>query len=469
MRPVVIGFGLLALVAGCGSTSADAGPAAGGAAGAAGYGGAAGAAGSAGASPTGDTLWAHRGDGSGGVRAVTAGGGGRVVVVGAFEGSIDFGAGVMTSAGGNDMFVASFDAQGNCVWSRRFGGSKDDAANVVAMDETGIVYVSGAFQETMSVGDAAVLTGAGSYDVPLIVLDGDGKVLRAERYGGPGGDIAFGIDVRDGVVALIGESGGPISFGGATLSGVESSFVAAHTTAGAHVFSRMFDELSVESVAIDPTGHIAIGGSFNDPTDLGTGPMTPVASTDGFVARLKPTGETLFAHRIGDGSTVFGYSVATGPTSDIVFAGMAQSQGKPESFVQLERVTSEGKVVWNKKLGAADYAAANSVAVDAADNVIIGGLVRDGVVDLGCGPHTVVADPESSYAGDVLVAKLDPAGTCVWSKVFGPAGMQFAAGVAIDDLNRVSVGGYFQQSIDFGQGPMVATHPAEPFLATFAP
>jgi hypothetical protein len=409
-----------------------------------------------------------RGDGLGAVRAVSAGADGRVVAVGAFQGTIDFGAGAMTSAGGNDMFVASYDAQGTCVWSRQFGGAHDDAANAVAMDAGGAVYVSGAFVDSIDV-DGQVLTSAGSYDVPLIVLDASGAVQRAERYGGPAADIAFGVDVRDGIVALIGGSVGPIDFGGSTLSGVESSFVAAQTSAGAHVFSRMFDELSVESVAIDPTGHVAIGGSFNDTTDLGTGPITPKASTDGFVARLAPTGTTLLTHRIGDGSTVFGYAVATSPTSDIVFGGMANSQGVSDSFVQLERVTPTGKVVWSKKLGKAEYAAANAVAIDADDNVVLAGFVRDGEIDLGCGPHTVVADTNHKYAGDVLVAKLDPDGACSWSKIFGAAEMQFGADVAVDGQNRVSVGGYFHKAIDFGKGPLIATHLPEPFLATLAP
>lgn len=497
MTTTTTGWMLLALVVGCGSTDSDeagvaagggggtsgggggtsgsGGSTAGGAAGVAGTagsgGGTAGVAGSptdAGTPPTGDTIWGVRGDGLAAVRALSAGADGRVVAVGVFQGSIDFGAGPLASAGGNDLFVVSYDAQGKCAWSRQYGSADDDAANAVGMDANGHVFVSGAFTGSISVG-ATVLDSVGSYDVPLIVLDENGEVVRAERYGGPGSDIAFGVDVRNGVVALIGSSAGPIDFGGSTLTGVESSFVVAQTADGAHVFSRMFDELSVESVAVDPTGHLAIGGSFNDPTDLGTGTITPKASTDGFVARLAPTGETLLVHPIGDGSTVFGYAVATSASSDIVFGGMANSQGVAESFVQVERVTATGELVWTKKLGVGDYVAANAVAVDESDNVVLTGLVRDAVLDLGCGPHTVLADETNGYAGDVFVAKLDPEGSCLWSKTYGATGMQFGADVAVDGLNRVAIGGYFQTAIDFGKGPLQASHFPEPFVALLAP
>jgi hypothetical protein len=47
--------------------------------------------------------------------------------------------------------------------------------------------------------------------------------------------------------------------------------------------------------------------------------------------------------------------------------------------------------------------------------------------------------------------------------------MQFASDVAVDGQNRVSIGGDFAKLIDFGKGPLTATHPSEPFVATLSP
>ena len=47
-----------------------------------------------------------------------------------------------TSAGGNDAFVARYDAAGNLLWVRQFGSAGSDQANGVAADASG-VYVVG--------------------------------------------------------------------------------------------------------------------------------------------------------------------------------------------------------------------------------------------------------------------------------------------------------------------------------------
>ncbi len=455
---------------GGGSAGAGLGGSAGSSTGGASMGGASGAAGAGGApTSTGDPLWGRRGDGLGSVRGVAAGKNGALYAVGVYWDTIDFGAGPLTSAGENDLFVASFDADGTCTWSRSFGGAGDDSANSVAVSPDGVVFVAGGFSGSLQA-DSETLVSAGSYDVLLLALDAQGAVVRADRFGGPGFDVAWDVSVGSaGPVALLGSSGGPIDFGGGNLTGTEATFVAAFGPNGSHLFSRMFDKLQGESLAVDPTGHVAIGGSFSGSIDLGTGPLTSVASTDGFVARLDPDGNTLFANRVGDGSTVFGYSVATGPGSDIVLGGIAQSQGGPESFAELDRFSADGTPLWSRKFGTADYVAANAVAIDSADNVILAGFVRDGSFDVGCGHHAVPADADSKYAGDMFLAKVDPSGACLFSHVFGGTGQQSAFGVAVDGDNHVLIGGEFQHSIDFGTGPLTASHYPEPCVARFDP
>ncbi|HUT76943.1 MAG TPA: hypothetical protein VM285_04615 [Polyangia bacterium] len=421
------------------------------------------------AEPTGETLWAIRGDGLGAAYAVAAGPDGSVAVAGVFRDAIDFGAGPMASNGENDGFVALFDEDGSCAWSARFGGPLDDGANAVAFDAAGEVIVTGSFQGTIQVG-AETLVGAGSYDVPVIWLDGQGEPLRALRFGGPGFDVGFGIATGPGgTLVVMGASGGPIDFGGDVLHGTESTFLAAFDGDGGHVWSRMLDEVQGNGVAVDGSGHTALGGSFSGTIDLGTGPLSSLASTDGLVARFDPGGGTVFAARVGDGSSVFSYAVATGPASEIVLGGMANAQGVSESFVMIDRFSPQGEPLWSRKVGVADYAAANAVAVDGQGHVVAAGFVRDGILDFGCGPLIAPADPELSFAGEAFLVKLDEEGGCLWSRIFGGDGDQGAFGVAVDATARVTLAGRFQYGIDFGLGPLVAEHYPEPCAAGFAP
>ena len=121
------------------------------------------------------------------------------------------------------------------------------------------------------------------------------------------------------------------------------------------------------------------------------------------------------------------------------------------------------------RFGSAGYAAANSVAVDAHGNVVLAGFVRDGTVDFGCGAHDIPLDPEMSWAGDMLLAKLDAEGECLWSKTFGGDGNQSAWGVATGSGGNVAIAGEFQTEIDFGLGPLVAEHYPEPCIGWFEP
>jgi len=419
--------------------------------------------------PTGEPLWAIRGDGLGSAYAVAAGPDGSVAVAGVFRDTIDFGAGPMASAGENDGFAALFDEDGNCVWSARFGGPFDDGANAVTIDEDGEVIVTGSFQGTIQVG-IETLVSAGSYDVPVIGLDGQGEPVRALRFGSPGFDVGYGIAAGPGgALVVMGSSAGPIDFGGGSLQGTESTFLAAFDGDGAHAWSRMLDEVQGNGVAVDGSGNTALGGSFSGTVDLGTGPLSSLASTDGLVARFDPGGETVFAARVGDGSSVFSYAVATGPASEIVLGGMANSQGVTESFVMIDRFSAQGEPLWSRKVGVAEYAAANAVAVDGQGHVVAAGFVRDGTLDFGCGPLVAPADPDLPFAGDMFLVKLDAGGGCLWSRLFGGGGDQGAFGVAADATAHVTLAGKSQYAIDFGLGPLVAEHYPEPCAARFAP
>jgi Beta-propeller repeat len=73
--------------------------------------------------------------------AVATDAAGDIYVAGYFYGSVDFGSGVLTSAGGADVFLAKFDASGACLWSKRFGDTADQSGASVATDAAGNVYI----------------------------------------------------------------------------------------------------------------------------------------------------------------------------------------------------------------------------------------------------------------------------------------------------------------------------------------
>ena len=88
--------------------------------------------------------------------------GGELAVAFSINGSVDFGGGTIdvaeVGAEVDDAAVALFDADGEHVWSRRFGGDDDDDAIRVRFDDGGALWVGGEFTGTIDLGTGPMLS-----------------------------------------------------------------------------------------------------------------------------------------------------------------------------------------------------------------------------------------------------------------------------------------------------------------------
>ena len=64
---------------------------------------------------------------------------GNIYVTGMTFGGLDWN----TSAGANDLFVIKYNSSGTRQWTKQLGSASTDAANGVATDSSGNVYVAG--------------------------------------------------------------------------------------------------------------------------------------------------------------------------------------------------------------------------------------------------------------------------------------------------------------------------------------
>ncbi len=76
--------------------------------------------------------------------------------------------------GNTDVFVARFDGDLNCMWSKNFGGDDVEWAHSMTEDWSGNFLVCG----------YSLSFGAGSYDMYIIKLDADGEVIWQQTFGG---------------------------------------------------------------------------------------------------------------------------------------------------------------------------------------------------------------------------------------------------------------------------------------------
>src|SRR5262245_13431788 len=142
-------------------------------------------------------------------RAVVSGADGSVYVGGRASGTtldLDPGPGVanVTIQGGDDLFVAKYDADGHFVWGHSYGGTGNDSLESLALDGNGNLLFAGFFAGESNFG-GQVLTAAGSRDAFVAKLDASGNLLWVRAISGatdvegpptaPTGDAAFGVTV----------------------------------------------------------------------------------------------------------------------------------------------------------------------------------------------------------------------------------------------------------------------------------
>jgi hypothetical protein len=148
-----------------------------------------------------------------------------------------------------------------------------------------------------------------------------------------------------GNVVVGGTFGNSISFGaGASLAApvindccAVSAFVAKFDANGAYQWSRAYGgtivpsggaQAHIEGIAIDPSGHIMLGGVFSGMIDFGTGPFTTsaagiAATTMVFVAELDANGRIMGAETFppeGDTETSVS-ALVLGPGGRLAIAG----------------------------------------------------------------------------------------------------------------------------------------------------
>ena len=157
----------------------------------------------------------------GNLAATTDGG---VVLCGSFDGTLELGdASYDAEPFHDDILLASFGADGELRWSRRFGSESFDNCNGVAVNAAGEIAITGAFNDVVSLGGDG-LGVAGARSVYVAHYDSSGAHLASTSF--PCDGLASGTDIA------FHPSGRVVTTGGVTDSVLEFGFAAVAGPAG---------------------------------------------------------------------------------------------------------------------------------------------------------------------------------------------------------------------------------------------
>ena len=233
---------------------------------------------------------------------------GNVYVAGNFNQTVDFDPGVgtlnITSAGASDIFIEKLNATGNLVWAKTCGGTGNDIASDIKLDNADNIITAGFFDGTVDFDPGltvANLTCTGTTAGYIQKLDPSGNFTWVKGFMGGAStydyihDIALDADQN---IYATGLFNGTIDFdpnGGVnTLTTASTDAISIHKidNNGNYVWAQKVGDPSGEGISIDVdvnndvlcTGSTGLTADF-DPTS-GVFNLTSAGSYDVFVLKL---------------------------------------------------------------------------------------------------------------------------------------------------------------------------------------
>jgi hypothetical protein len=219
---------------------------------------------------------------------------GDLLLGGNFAGDVDLGCGVLSGAGSTlDVLVARLTPDGDCTWSRRYGGNFHDELWALARSDGDDVAIAGSFVGTADFGGGAV-TPLGELDVFVTSLSSDGAVQWARRVGGAGTDEVRALAFDDaGDVVVAGQHTGAIFAGAVPMCADyhRADLVVLRGATGVTAHQRQYGvdgAFSTVAALARASDRMLVVGAFTDSIDLGDGAFTVFSSGqwNSYVAEL---------------------------------------------------------------------------------------------------------------------------------------------------------------------------------------
>ena len=406
-------------------------------------------------------LWAKVFEESNGKgEAVALGLAGEVYVTGAFQGTINAGADPLVGVAADDVYLMSFDPEGNHRWSKQFGDAVDQAGTGLVVDGEGNVILVG-------INEGLLNFGMGNEGPGLFVAKfaPDGQLIWSRSFGGTtnitlDGDPAVVVTSTNDIV-LAGSFTGTLQLDGGPITStgtgsdifvvkLRSSDGSTSTSAGG--WARRFGASGsdgVQGLRIDVAGSILLTGQHADGTVFGSSP--PMPGTGMFIAKLDANGSAAWGRPYSGalprslGLTAQGDILIAGDyTGSAAFDGAPLPLGDDTSF--FARFSPQGYLSWTRSFTGSVLLQVGSMSVDAAGEAVVTGIFR-GELDFEAGRLESVDEGPNTF-----VVRFDQGGEVVWRRAFHASVAHEGRSVLFTPEGEIVLAGMSFGTTDFGAG-----------------
>ena len=344
---------------------------------------------------------------------------------------------------GYDTFAAKLSSStGALTWNTFLGGSGEDRGYGIAVDGSGIVYVSGFSSATW--GSPVRAHSGDSSDAFAAKLTSAGALTWNTFLGGN-----YSVDESHGIVVdgsgntyVTGFSSGYWGSPVYSYNGEDDGIAVKLTSAGVLTWNTFMgwggDDMGY-GIAADGSGNVYVTGSSYG--SWGSPVRAFGGWEDAFVAKLDSAGSLVWNTFLGGENLDYSHGITVDGNGNVYVTGLSDSTwGSPmraytsglDAFAAKLNATT-GALTWNAFLGGAGDDLGFGIAVDGSGNVYVTGYST-----------ATWGGPARTYtsAEDAFAAKLNSAGSLAWNTFLGGSSMDKGTGIAVDGSGNAYVTGY---------------------------
>jgi hypothetical protein len=340
---------------------------------------------------------------------------GNIYVTGIFYDSVIFGNITLSSSGINDIFIAKYNSLGVIQWAKKAGGVNPDYGQGITVDVNGNVYVTGYFSGLCTF-ETTNLNAAGLYDIFLAKYDQTGSLQWVKRAGGSGDDIP-------------------------------------------------------NAIVVDGVGNTYITGSFRNTATFDATSINSAGGNDIFLAKYNSSGALVFVQQAGGIGEDIANSVYIDRYGSIMTAGsfsnsasfsgyILNSSGFSDIFIA--RYGTTGNIFWAIKAGGIGNDVAKAVTSNMNDDIFITGSFNQ-TASFGSNTITAVGNI------DIFIAKIDISANFTWvRKAGGTNASDIGNAVVCNSVGDVYVTGIFEDESIFSTTPVISSGLMDIFVAKYS-
>ena len=389
---------------------------------------------------------------------------GNVYIAGNYKGTVNWGSGTLTSLNNSeDIFLAKYNQSGVLQWVRSAGGNSNDQVSDISVDTNGNVYIIGYFVTGTATFGSITVTGAASLNYFLTKYNSSGTAQWVKQASSS----YYGIKIDAGNnLYLAGNYAGTVTFGSTTLTSQGSSdvFVAKYDSDGNVLWVKSAGGANFDyplDIDLDKNGKVYIIGEFRGTFTLGSISKTAQGESELFLAKYDPVSGNWLWAEKAQG-----YKIAVDQSENTYTIG---THAGSTVFGSGALITNGGNDVFLAKYnfnGALQWVrSAGGAGDDSGKDITVDVSGNVYITGYYSGTAKFGSKTKTSQGGkDIFVAKYYSNSFVQWLQTAGGSSMDGGQGIIIGKGKYVYITGYYSGTATFGNSTRTSNGDSDIFI-----